>query len=84
VQEAITNVLKHAQASRLELILDYQADALAITVSDNGVGTAAPEAASTGHGLIGMRERVELFKGELDADTSSLGGFTVHATLPIA
>jgi signal transduction histidine kinase len=84
VQEAITNVLKHAQASRLELILDYQADALAITISDNGVGTAAPAGASTGHGLIGMRERVDLFKGELGAGTSTLGGFKVRARLPFA
>ena len=84
VQEAITNVLKHAQASRLEVILDYQADALVISVSDNGAGSAEPAGTSTGHGLIGMRERVELFNGELGAGSSSLGGFTVRARLPLA
>ena len=82
VQEAITNVLKHAQASRVEVILDYQPGALAITVSDNGGG--GDGASSTGHGLIGMRERVELFKGELSTGSSSLGGFIVRARLPLA
>ena len=83
VQEAITNVLKHANASRVEVTLDYQPDALALTVSDNGSGTAA-DGASTGHGLIGMRERVEVFRGELGTGSSSLGGFTVRARLPIS
>jgi signal transduction histidine kinase len=83
VQEAITNVLKHANASRVEVILDYQADALALTISDNGSGATATVGASTGHGLIGMRERIEMFGGELSTASSSLGGFTVHARLPI-
>jgi signal transduction histidine kinase len=83
VQEAITNVLKHANASRVEVILDYRADALAITISDNGTGVSEKVGASTGHGLIGMRERIELFGGELGTGSSSLGGFTVRATLPI-
>ena len=83
VQEAITNVLRHAQASRVEVILDYQAEALTISVSDNGAGPAEPASTSTGHGLIGMRERVELFNGELGAGSSSLGGFTVRARLPL-
>jgi signal transduction histidine kinase len=83
VQEAITNVLKHAQASRVEVVLDYQAEALVVTVSDNGAGAAEPAGTSTGHGLIGMRERVELFNGELGAGSTSLGGFTVRARLPL-
>jgi signal transduction histidine kinase len=83
VQEAVTNVLKHAQASRVEVIIDYQPDSLVLTISDNGSGSSAAEGASTGHGLIGMRERVELFHGELGATSSSLGGFTVRARLPV-
>ena len=83
VQEAITNVLKHANASRVEVILDYQRNALALTISDNGSGATAAVAASTGHGLIGMRERIEVFGGELGTDSSSLGGFTVRARFPI-
>jgi signal transduction histidine kinase len=81
VQEAITNVLKHANASRVEVTVDYQAEAVALTVSDNGSGMVSNH--STGHGLIGMRERVALFGGDLTTGSSSLGGFTVRATLPV-
>jgi signal transduction histidine kinase len=84
VQEAITNVLKHANASRVEVVLDYQPDALVLTISDNGSGATATVGASTGHGLIGVRERIAMFGGELGAGSSSLGGFTVRAKLPIA
>ena len=63
VQEAITNVLKHANASRVEVILDYQPDALALTISDNGAGATEKVGESTGHGLIGMRERIARFGG---------------------
>lgn len=84
VQEAITNVLKHANASRVEVTLDYQPHALALTISDNGSGAAEASGASTGHGLIGMRERIEVFRGELGTGSSSLGGFTVRARLPIS
>ena len=80
VQEAITNVLKHANASRVEVVVDYQTDAVALTISDNGSG--ATEVPSIGHGLIGMRERVEIFGGHLGTGSSSLGGFTVRARLP--
>jgi signal transduction histidine kinase len=83
VQECVTNVLKHAHANRVEVALDYQPDALVVAVSDNGSGPSAPIGASTGHGLIGMRERVELFGGDLTTGSSSLGGFTVRATLPV-
>ena len=83
VQEALTNVLKHAHATRAEVTIDYAADAVAVTVADNGSGATAPVGASTGHGLIGMRERVDVFGGELTTGSSALGGFTVRATLPI-
>jgi signal transduction histidine kinase len=81
VQEAITNVLKHASASRVEVVIDYRPEALALTISDNGTG--AQGSTSNGHGLIGMRERVALFGGDLSTGSSSLGGFTVRATLPV-
>ncbi|HEV2029027.1 MAG TPA: histidine kinase [Candidatus Dormibacteraeota bacterium] len=83
VQEAITNVLKHANASRLEVTIGYEPDALVLAISDNGGGAARTTEPSNGHGLIGMRERVELFGGEMGTGSSSLGGFTVHARLPI-
>ena len=81
VQEAITNVLKHANASRVEVLIEYSHEGVALTISDNGAGPT--EAASTGHGLIGMRERVALFGGKMGTGTSPLGGFTVHARLPV-
>ena len=81
IQEAITNVLKHANASRVEVVVEYQPDALLVTISDNGTGGNSTE--STGHGLIGMHERVELFGGEMKTGSSSLGGFTVRAKLPL-
>jgi signal transduction histidine kinase len=80
VQEAITNVLKHANASRVEVVIDYQSEGVTLTISDNGTGPG--ETPSTGHGLIGMRERVALFGGEMDTGSTPLGGFTVHARLP--
>jgi signal transduction histidine kinase len=52
-----------------------------VTVSDNGIGAQQTAGASTGHGLIGMRERVELFNGELASGSGSLGGYIVHAKL---
>src|SRR5262249_32754882 len=75
VQEALTNVLKHAQATRVEVSVDYSAEALTLVIADNGAGSPAPAAAATGHGLIGMRERADLFGGELNTGSSSLGGF---------
>jgi len=85
VQEAITNALKHAHASRLEVRVAYREGALELTIRDNGEGQSeAAVKASTGHGLIGMRERVELFGGELEAGSSNVGGFTVRSRLPIA
>ena len=80
VQEAITNVLKHASASRVEVVVDYEPEALVLTVSDNGTGSQ--DAPSAGHGLVGMRERVGLFGGDLTTGSSSLGGFRLRATLP--
>jgi len=81
VQEAVTNVLKHASANRVEVLIEYQPEGVALTISDNGSGSA--EATSTGHGLIGMRERVALFGGKMGTGSSPLGGFTVHARLPV-
>jgi len=65
------------------VVLDYQPDALIVAVSDNGSGAGSAAGTSSGHGLIGMRERVELFKGELTSGGSALGGFTVRARLPL-
>ena len=83
IQEAVTNVLKHANASRVEVTVDYGATVLNLTIADNGGGPPSASPNGSGHGLIGMRERVELFGGDLSTGSSSLGGFVVRATLPV-
>ncbi|HEX5261428.1 MAG TPA: histidine kinase [Gaiellales bacterium] len=82
VQEALTNSLKHADGARTTVHIRYGHDQLGLEVSDDGgVGGAAP--AAGGHGLAGMRERVALYGGRLDAGRMPDGGFAVNVLLPI-
>jgi len=81
VQEALTNTLKHAAARHVWVDVRYDHAEVGIRVRDDGIG-AEPNGTS-GRGLIGMRERVELFGGHLDAGRSPEGGFTVSARFPI-
>jgi signal transduction histidine kinase len=85
VQEALTNTLKHAVATRAQVNLRYNEDELTVRVTDNGCGTTDPGAngGGHGHGLIGMRERVALFGGEVQAGPSARGGYCVTARLPV-
>jgi signal transduction histidine kinase len=81
VQEALTNTLKHANASRARVDVRQGNGSLEIEVADDGQGaTAGPP----GHGIIGMRERAALFGGELSAGPAPGGGFVVRARLPVA
>jgi signal transduction histidine kinase len=82
VQEALTNVLKHAGPASAEVIVRYQADRVEVEVRDDGRATAAD--GTGGNGLIGMRERVAMLGGELQAGAGRGGGFAVLARLPIA
>lgn len=85
VQEALTNVMKHAGAtSAVDVVVRYQPDELAVEVSDDGRGMASSPgpAPGGGHGLMGMRERVAVWGGRLDAGPRSGGGFKVQATFP--
>jgi signal transduction histidine kinase len=81
VQEALTNALKHAGASRADVTLRYGARELELEISDDGRGSAATTDGS-GHGLVGMRERAAVFGGSLEAGARDGGGFRVHALLP--
>ena len=81
VQEALTNVLKHAAASRVQVLVRYLPDAAQLEIVDNG--GHRPESNGHGHGLIGMRERALLCGGTLDAARRATGGFAVHAHLPL-
>jgi signal transduction histidine kinase len=83
LQEATTNVLKHARARRVDIRVRYSEAMLALDVRDDGAGDGGDPASSSGHGLIGMRERVALFGGALRAGRDPAGGFSVHARLPI-
>jgi signal transduction histidine kinase len=80
VQEALTNVRKHAGAQRAQVRVDYR-DALEIEVVDDGREMTTVN--GSGHGLVGMRERVALYGGTLDAGPRPGGGFRVRAVLPI-
>jgi signal transduction histidine kinase len=83
VQEALTNTIRHAATSDAAVCLDYRPDAIAVTVTDDGRGAAAPKGSEPGHGLAGMRERVVLYGGELSAGPNPGGGFQVVAELPL-
>ena len=84
VQEALTNTLKHAAASEAHVSVRYVSDALELQVLDDGRGAPATNGgAGAGHGLIGMRERVALFGGELSARSRPGHGYEVRARIPL-
>lgn len=86
VQEAMTNVLKHAGPSSVEVRITYQPDSLDIEVCDRGgkADNVSDPAERGGHGLVGMRERVGLYGGTLRTGSRPDGqGFTVHACIPL-
>ncbi len=84
VQEALTNALKHAGPARARVAVSYLADKLELDIVDDGEGSGDDvHNAGGGRGLIGMRERVSMFGGELDVGPAPEGGFRVHASLPL-
>jgi signal transduction histidine kinase len=87
VQEALTNVVKHAGAASAQVTVGYHDQDVTVEVTDDGQGSTAPTGdgqARVGHGLIGMRERVAAFGGDLEAGPRPSGGFRVAARLPYA
>jgi signal transduction histidine kinase len=87
VQEALTNVVKHAGPAHAQVTIRYRDQEVTVEVTDDGRGVAAPTGdgqARVGHGLIGMRERVQVFGGDLEAGPRPGGGFRVAARLPLA
>jgi signal transduction histidine kinase len=81
VQEALTNVVKHANSKRARVVVTRNEDDVRVEIVDDGSGPLVP--ADGGHGLIGMRERVELFGGALETGPLPDGGFRVAARLPL-
>jgi len=83
VQEALTNVLKHAGPAHAEVAVGCADGAVTIEVTDDGAGIPASGAETGGQGLTGMRERVAIFGGELRAGPRPGGGYAVRARLPL-
>jgi signal transduction histidine kinase len=81
VQEGLTNALKHARASHADVTVRYRPDELEVEVVDDGAGAATSD--GLGHGLIGIRERVKIYGGEMAAGTAPAGGFALSARLPL-
>lgn len=83
VQEALTNALKHAGNAQASVVVRYGADSLELEIVDDGAGDTQAAVGGGGHGLVGMRERVALYGGRLDAGRSTSGGFSVRVLLPV-
>ena len=82
VQEGLTNTLKHAHADRAEVLVRYGNGEVEVVVADDGNGTGGGDGG--GHGLVGLRERIAVAGGELDAGPRSGGGYEVRARLPMS
>ena len=83
VQEALTNVLKHAGPARADVTIGCAEEAVTIEVIDDGTGEPGHQSPAGGHGLAGMRERAAVFGGSLAAGPRSGGGYAVRARLPL-
>jgi signal transduction histidine kinase len=85
VQEALTNALKHAGSARASVTVSYEPNEVVLSIEDDGEGPrdgSELSEAGGGHGLMGMRERAELYGGRVQAGRRRGGGFAVHARLP--
>jgi signal transduction histidine kinase len=81
VQEGLTNALKHARASAADVTVRYRPGELQLEVRDDGTGSAPGD--GLGHGLVGVRERVKIYGGEMSAARAAEGGFVLSASLPL-
>jgi len=81
VQEALTNVLKHAQAQNVSVLLHARPGRVAVVIEDDGRGIAASDGSGDGIGLVGMRERVALVGGRLELESSG-NGTTIVVEVP--
>jgi len=81
VQEGLTNALKHARAKNAEVLVRYSNGFVELSVTDDGSGDGGGD--SGGHGLVGMRERISVYGGNLEAGPQPEGGYRLRATLPV-
>ena len=88
VQEALTNTLRHAGPAHADVLVRYHQHALELEILDDGCGPGPrpPDRAGgqSGHGLVGMRERVSLYGGKLEAGPLADGGYRLRARLPVS
>ena len=82
VQEALTNVVKHAANATVDVVIRYGVCDVVIEVIDDGAGGLVRPVEASGHGILGMRERVAALGGDFAAGARSGGGFLVTARLP--
>ncbi|MFC1932839.1 histidine kinase [Chloroflexota bacterium] len=82
-QESLTNVKKHAEASRVEVILSFEDNVVGLRVRDNGVGFDSDIPTQSGFGLISMRERAKLIGGSIEVSSTSGTGTQIEVTIPI-
>jgi signal transduction histidine kinase len=82
VQEGLTNALKHARATRADVIVRYRPEELQLEVRDDGIGSSTSD--GRGHGLVGIRERVKIYGGEMAAGAANGGGFVLSTCLPLS
>jgi signal transduction histidine kinase len=82
VQEGLTNAIKHARAEHAEVLVRYGDGHVELSVTDDGTGDGGGE--SGGQGLVGMRERISVYGGELEAGPLAGGGFRLRARIPVS
>jgi signal transduction histidine kinase len=82
VQEALSNAIRHAPGAEVRVVLDYRADGLAVRVVNSAPRQPAAPGPGSGHGLLGMRERIAMVGGELATGPTPDGGYEVLAVLP--
>jgi signal transduction histidine kinase len=81
IQEGLTNALKHAHARSADVTVRYGPQEVQLEIRDDGVGSATSD--GLGHGLVGIRERVKIYGGEMSARTANGGGFVLSTRLPL-
>jgi signal transduction histidine kinase len=81
LQEGLTNALKHARATKADVTVRYRPHEVLLEVRDNGIGSSTSD--GLGHGLVGIRERVKIYGGEMVTGTANGGGFVLSTRLPI-
>jgi signal transduction histidine kinase len=83
VQEALTNTVKHAAGARVAIAIDHRPGAVQVEVADTGGAASASSGSGNGRGLIGLRERLAIYGGTLEAGPRPTGGYRVRAVIPV-